>query len=353
MERRYRHVSAEERERIAVGLAQGWSVRAIARTLHRSSGTISRELHRNGEHDVPYCGVTAHQKARDRSRKARRPRRLPQRGRGNGLWWRVVRQLRRGLSPEQAACRLREKYPTQPECWVSHQTIYRAIYVLPRGELKRGLIDCLRRDGRPYKKPGESSESRRRWIEHLITERPGEVDDRLVAGHWEADLMFGQAKSPQAIGVLYERTSRHIRLVKLERHDAWSTYRGFRRALRHVPPPFCQTLTYDQGSEMAEHRRLTAATGIQVFFCHPHSPWQRPGCENVNGLIREYLPKGYPLDEVGQATLHRIAYLLNSRPRKTLNWRTPSEVWSAMINGKTFEQAIHQPIHSCPVALEK
>ena len=347
----YVHLNAEERERIAVGLAQGWSVRAIARTLQRSVSTISREIRRNGEGQ--YCGVTAQQRALSRSRVARRPARLPKTGLGNRLWCTVVRQLRRGLSPEQAARRLRERHPEQAEYWVSHQTIYRAIYVLPRGQLKRDLVDCLRREGRPYKKPGESSASRRRWIEHLITERPSEADDRLTAGHWEGDLVIGQSKSPQAIGVLYERTSRHIRLLKLERHDAWSTYRGFRQALCHVPAPFCQTLTYDQGSEMAEHRRLTAATGIRVFFCHPHSPWQRPGCENVNGLIREYIPKGYPLDDIGQATLDCIAYRLNSRPRKTLNWRTPSEVWSAILKGKTFEQAIHQPIHSCPVALEK
>lgn len=228
---------------------------------------------------------------------------------------------------------------------MSHQTIYRAIHILPRGELKRGLVACLRRAGRAYKKSGASTSSRRPWIERLITERPIEAEDRLTVGHWEGDLVIGQATSPQAIGVLYERTSRHIRLLKLERHDAWSTYRGFWRALRTVPAPFCKTLTYDQGSEMAEHRRLTVATGIQIFFCDPHSPWQRPGCENVNGLIREYVPKGYSLDDVSQATLNRIAYLLNTRPRKTLNWRTPNEVWKAMVRGATFDQAIHQPIH--------
>ena len=342
MAKGYEQLRAEEREQIAVGLSQGWSRRAIARLLHRSSATVSREIRRNGEER--YCGVTAQQRAQSRRRKARRPARLPLQGLGNGLWCNVVRQLRRGLSPQQAARRLRARHPTQPEYWVSHQTIYRAIYVLPRGQLKRDLIDCLRRNGRPYKKPGETAFTRRPWIERLITERPAEAEDRLTAGHWEGDLVIGQAKSPQAIGVLYERTSRSIRLLKLDRHDAWSTYRGFRRALRTVPAPFCRTLTYDQGSEMAEHRRLTAATGIQLFFCHPHSPWQRPGCENVNGLIREYLPKGYPLDDVGQATLDHIAYLLNTRPRKTLNWRTPNEVWLAMLKGSTFEQAIHQPL---------
>ena len=342
MEKRYAHLSSQERERIAIGVAQGQSARAIARALCRSNSSISREIQRNtAEH---YSGVIAHEMARHRLRKARRPARLHYRGLNNGLWCNVVRQLRRGLSPQQTACRLKARHPNQPEFWVSHQTIYRAIYLLPRGELKRELMDCLRRDGRPYKQPGASSQSRRRWIEHLITERPVEAEDRLTLGHWEGDLVIGQGKSSQAIGVLYERTTRHIRLLKLERHDAWSTYRGFKRALRYVPATFCRTLTYDQGSEMAEHRRLTAATGIQVFFCHPHSPWQRPGCENVNGLIREYLPKGYPLDNVGQAVLDKIAYRLNTRPRKTLNYRTPNEVWKAMTNGASFEQAINQPI---------
>jgi IS30 family transposase len=342
MDKQYEHLSSQERERIAIGVAQGQSARAIARALCRSNSTISREIRRNAT--AAYSGVMAHEAARQRLKKARRPTRLPCRGPNNGLWCNVVRQLRRGLSPEQAARRLKARHPHQPEFWVSHQTIYRAIYILSRGELKRGLMDCLRRDGKPYKKPGAPAESRRRWIEHLITARPVEAADRLTLGHWEGDLVIGQSKSPQAIGVLYERTTRHIRLIKLARHDAWSTYRGFKRALRRVPAPFCQTLTYDQGCEMAEHRRLTAATGIQVFFCHPHSPWERPGCENVNGLIREYLPKGYPLDDVSQAFLNKIAYVLNTRPRKTLNWRTPNEVWKAMTNGMTFEQAIHQPI---------
>ncbi len=342
MEKGYEHLSAEEREQIAIGLSLGWSRRLIARLLQRSNATISREIQRNGAES--YSGVTAHQHAERRRRKARRPVRLPPHGLGNGLWWNVIRQLRRGLSPQQAAWRLKARHPKRPEFWVSHQTIYRAIYVLPRGELKRELIGCLRRNGRPYKQAGSSAERRRRWIEHLITERPIEAEDRLTAGHWEGDLVIGQGKSSQAVGVLYERTSRHIRLVKLEHHDAWSTYRGFRQALRAVPPPFCQTLTYDQGSEMSEHRRLTAATGIKVFFCNPHSPWQRAGCENVNGLIREYLPKGFPLDDVGHAVLNKIAYRLNTRPRKVLNWRTPNEVWQAMIRGASFEQAINQPI---------
>ena len=190
MEKRYAHLSSQERERIAIGVAQGQSARAIARALCRSNSSISREIQRNtAEH---YSGVIAHEMARHRLRKARRPARLHYRGLNNGLWCNVVRQLRRGLSPQQTACRLKARHPNQPEFWVSHQTIYRAIYLLPRGELKRELMDCLRRDGRPYKQPGASSQSRRRWIEHLITERPVEAEDRLTLGHWEGDLVIGQ-----------------------------------------------------------------------------------------------------------------------------------------------------------------
>ena len=338
----YAHLSAEERELIAIGVAQGCSRRAIARRQQRSHATISREIRRNSP--AGYCGVSAHAHARERRRRCRRPVRLLQHRPQDTLWCCVVQHLRRGLSPQQAAGRIKARYPTRPELWVSHQTIYRALYLLPRGELKQQLLTCLRRGTRPRSPPGRSPERRRSWIEHLITERPAEAEDRRTVGHWEGDLLIGKAASPQAVGVLYERCSRHLRLVKLERHDAWTTYRGFRQALRCVPPPFCRTLTYDQGSEMAEHRRLSVATGLRIFFCNPHSPWQRAGCENVNGLIREYLPKGQSLERVGQATLTQIAYRLNSRPRKVLNWRTPDEVWRAMIRGASFEEAINQPV---------
>jgi IS30 family transposase len=294
----------------------------------------------------PYGGVTAEREAVRRRKVSRRARRLQTDGKGNRLWRHVVRTLRRGLSPEQAARRLKEQYPDRPEMGVSPQTIYRAIVILPRGELKRDLIQCLRRDGRPDRKAEVPSVSRRPWRERLVTERPADADDRRIVGHWEGDLMIGQAQSSQAVGVFYERTTRRIRLCKRERHDALTPYQSFARALRGVPAAFCPTLTYDQGRERAEHRRLTATLGIQVFFCPPHSPWERPGCENVNGLIREYLPKGQPLDNVGQAALNKIADRLNTRPRKTLNGRTPDEVYKAMANGATFEQAIHRPIRS-------
>jgi transposase, IS30 family len=220
---------------------------------------------------------------------------------------------------------------------VSHQTIYTFVELLPRGEFKHDILRCLRHEGSVG---GESAAPQRGWVHALIHDRPEEANARQMPGHWEGDLLLGKAAGGAAVGVLLERVSRHIHLVKLERHDAYSTYQGFKQKLASVPLPWRKTLTYDQGSEMAEHERLTRRLGIQVYFCDPHSPWQRGGCENINGLLRQYLPKGMDMREVTQIELNRIARQLNDRPRKTLNWASPNEVWHAMLAGKTFDQAV-------------
>jgi IS30 family transposase len=249
----------------------------------------------------------------------------------------VLRKLRQKYAPQQIAGWLRRRYPNEPERWVSHQTIYTFIEILPKGEFKREVLRCLRHEGKAGSGPTGPN---RPWVEQLIHDRPAEAETRRLPGHWEGDLLLGKAAGGAAVGVLLERVSRHIRLVKLERHDAYSTYQGFKRKLSTVPRHYRQTLTYDQGSEMAEHARLTQHLGIQVYFCDPHSPWQRAGCENINGLLRQYLPKGIDMLEVTQAELEWIAKQLNDRPRKTLNWATPNEVWHAMLDGKSFEQAV-------------
>jgi IS30 family transposase len=249
----------------------------------------------------------------------------------------VLRKLRQKYAPQQITGWLRRKYPNEPERWVSHQTIYTFIEILPKGEVKREVMRCLRQG----RKSGRGQPHQNRpWIEHLIHDRPVEAEARRLPGHWECDLLLGKAAGGAAVGVLFERVSRHVRLVKLERHDAYSTYQGFKRKLATVPLHYRKTLTYDQGSEMAEHARLTEQLGIQVYFCDPHSPWQRAGCENINGLLRQYLPKGLDLRDVTQAELDWIARQLNNRPRKTLNWATPNEVWRAMLRGLSFEQAV-------------
>lgn len=331
----YKHLTAEEREQISRGVAQGRGVNAIARALGRSPSTVSRELSRHGSrHD--YSAVRAQNNAVRARQKARRACKLAQRPH-NRLRQQVLRKLRQRYAPQQIAGWLQRTYPTEPERWVSHQTIYTFIELLPKGAFKREVLRCLRHEG---KAGSARSDANRPWVQQLIHERPAETDARRVPGHWEGDLILGKAAGGAAVGVLFERVSRHVRLIKLERHDAFSTYEGFKQKLAKVPLHWRKTLAYDQGSEMAEHARLTEKLGIQVYFCDPHSPWQRGGCENINGLLRQYLPKGMDMREVTQAELEWIAGQLNDRPRKTLNWATPNEVWRAMLAGKSFEQAI-------------
>jgi IS30 family transposase len=331
----YQHLSAEEREQISRGLAQGLSMRAIARMLKRSPCTISRELARH-RHCQGYRAVRAHARALRGRRIPRRTRKLAARPH-NWLRHTVLRKLRRRDSPQQIAGWLRRTYPDQAERWVSHQTIYASIAILPKGEVKRELLRYLRHEGQAGH--GQPTPDRP-WVRLSIHDRPEEAGARRLPGHWEGDLLLGKAAGGAAVGVLLERVSRHVRLVKLARHDAFSTYQGFKRKLATVPAHWRKTLAYDQGSEMAEHARLTEQLGIEVYFCDPHSPWQRAGCENLNGLLRQYLPKGMDMTEVTQTELDWIAGQLNHRPRKTLNWATPDEIWRAMLAGKSFDEAV-------------
>ena len=332
----YKHLNEQERERLAVGLGRGESLRSIARDLQRPACTLGRERQRNRQRDG-YMGCVAEGLAQARMATPRRPRKLASRL-DNWLRMAVLAKLRRRWSPQQIADYLKRTYPDQPERWVSHQTIYAGIYILPRGELKRELLSWLRHQGRARAKGGEPPQ--RGWIHQLVHERPMEVEERTIPGNWEADLLIGKAKSPAAVGVLFERTSRRLLLTKLEQRDAYTAYQAFARKFKGIAPHLRKTLTYDQGSEMAEHERLTNKLDIQVYFCDPHSPWQRAGCENHNGLLRDYLPKGMDMAEVTQAELDRIAFELNERPRRTLNGATPNDVWRALVQGKTFEEAV-------------
>lgn len=323
---RYRHIDEMERERIAAMLHSGERAAAIARVLGRARSSVTRELARNSGCDASgqrgYFVCQAQRQSTRRAQRARRPRVLVP---GSRLWQPVMSKLRCGWSPQQIAHRLRIQYPDERERWVSHQTIYHALEVLPRGELKAELQRHLRRQGkaalaRPASLLGPS-----------ILERPVEAVDRQVAGHWEGDLIVGQGNR-SAVGVLIERRTGYLLLVHLERKDAFSVYQGFARKLRPVPAIFRKTLTYDRGKEMAEHQRLTRKVGIKVYFGDPHSPWQRASCENTNGLLRQYLPKSTDLSPFSQKTLNAIAERLNTRPRKTLGWYTPKEVFTHMLN---------------------
>ena len=324
----YCHLSIEEREQVSRGLAQGLSLREIGRRLERAASTIAREIKRNARADYPakhgYLACEAQRLAWRRSLGARRPCKLAQPG-----WLRctVRRCLRKRWSPQQIAAHLRHHYPHDPEKWVSHQTIYYSLIMMPRGELKRELVRCLRQ----LSKRGPRSHAD--WIpeEQSIHNRPVQVEDRQVPGHWEGDLLIGKAASPAAIGTLVERTTRYVTLIKLPARDAFTTYERFAAKFKRVPAIMRKSMTYDRGTEMAEHQRLAERVGIHIYFADPHSPWQRGTNENTNGLLRQYLPKGMDFEPVTQAQLDRIAKQMNERPRQTLGWLTPAEAVAKLL----------------------
>ena len=321
----YRHMSAEERETLSLGLAQGQSLRTMATVLGRAPSTVSRELARNAR-GHPYRACPAQSLAVTRAHQPRRPRKLLD----PWLWQYVRTHLGQGCSPEQIAGRLRREYPDDMRKRLSTETIYVALYVLPRGTLRTELLAALRQ-ARKARRPRSRGTDRRGQLLHmtLIADRPAEVASRTVPGHWEGDLIKG-ARNGSAVGTLVERTTRLVILARMEGTDAVSAREGFMRKLRHVPAPLRKTLTYDRGKEMAEHKRLAQRLALQVFFADPHSPWQRGTNENTNGLLRQYLPKGTDLSGYTQRELNAIAHRLNTRPRKCLDYATPLEVFTQL-----------------------
>jgi IS30 family transposase len=322
----YRHMSAEERETLSLGLARGHSLRAMAAILRRAPSTLSREVARNVTRGQPYRACTAQTQAATRARQPRRPRKLLD----PWLWEYVQTQLTQGCSPEQIAGRLRRAYPDDMGKRLSAETIYAALYVLPRGTLRSELLAALRQ-ARKARRPRSRGTDRRGHIPNMtsIAERPADVATRTVPGHWEGDLLKG-ARNGSAVGTLVERTTRLVLLARMDGTDAASASQGFTKKLRHVPAPLRKTLTYDRGKEMANHERLAHRLSIQVFFADPHSPWQRGTNENTNGLLRQYLPKGTDLSTYTQRELNAIAHRLNTRPRKCLNFATPLEVFTQL-----------------------
>lgn len=300
--------------------------------------TVSREIKRNGPgcdegqtYDAVHAGQVAHR---------RRRRGLVKLKVGSMLMNKVIDKMRQGWSPEQIAGRLRKMHPNDPSLHVSHETIYRTIYVTPRGELRKELISLLRKSHKT-RLPRARGESRRSLIDMVsIHERSVEVLSRAVPGHWEGDLIKG-AYNRSAVGTLVERTSRFVLLAKMADATADSALEAFTRRFRHVPASIRKTLTYDQGKEMAHHAELARRLKIDIYFADPHSPWQRPSNENMNGTIREYLPKGIDLSVFSQTYLNDIARALNNRPRKCLGFRTPSEVFLELINNLKSGVALH------------
>jgi IS30 family transposase len=329
-----RCLSLEEREEISRAIARGHSARAIARALGRSHTTISREIGRSGGR----TRYRAHAAEREAWRRSQRPR--PGKLELCCELRRVVSErLEEDYSPEQIAGWLRLRYPDNEVMQVSHETIYRALYVQARGTLKRELTRHLRRgrERRYARSQSSKGQGQGKLTEMvMISERPPEVEDRAVPGHWEGDLLMGGRTS--AIATLVERQTRYCQLVALpDGSGAIEVCEALKRSIATLPAQLRRSLTWDQGSEMAEHRRFALESGVEVYFCDPQSPWQRGSNENTNGLLRQYFPKGESLAGVSQERLDEVADKLNRRPRKTLGFATPAEKLTELIDG--LEQA--------------
>jgi transposase, IS30 family len=317
-------LSLADREELSRGVVAGDSLRRIAARLGRAVSTISREVAWNGPRD----GYRAWRAEQTAARRARRPKpaKLATHPR---LCREVERRLRDHWSPQQIAARLDCDYPDDLEMRVSHETIYRSLYVQARGALRKELTACLRtgRTQRCSHKRTEHSGTGRLRNMVLISDRPAEASDRAVPGHWEGDLIMGKG-GRSAIGTLVERSSRYVVLLHLPHGRTAERVRvALTRQLSDLPAELRRTLTWDQGKEMAEHVQFTIDTNIGVFFCDPHSPWQRGSNENSNGLLRQYFPRTADLSIYTRAELDRVARELNNRPRQTLGWMKPSEVF--------------------------
>lgn len=318
-----RYLRFDEREEIMRLQASGHGVRQIARAIGRDPSTVSRELRRAvGSRGYKASMAQAHA---DLGRRGPRNAKLATNLR---LRREVQTRLERFESPEQIAGRLKLDFPDEPEMWVSAETIYQSLYVQARGGLKRELTAYLR-TGRSMRKPRRKPGQRRTRIPDMvmISERPPEVEDRAVPGHWEGDLIMGSASSDRAVGTLVERTTGFVMLLHLPNgHGTLAVQDALIAKMLTLDEHLRRSLTWDQGREMTNHRQVAAATGLDIYFCDPHSPWQRGTNENTNGLLRQYLPKGSDLSFHGPGMLDNIAAELNSRPRKRHGFRTPAEM---------------------------
>lgn len=336
--KKYTRLSAEERETISLFNAQGETFSFIADVLGRHVSTIGREVYRHTqpgttEQGGGYRAGLAHQRAKTQARIShRKPHRLPA---NEALLSLVHQKLRLRWSPNQISQWLR--HHQSPTLFVSAETIYQYIYLLPRGELRRELIGLLRQR-KPLRKSrkdeGASAEAKpqRGVIADMISiaERPEEVADRTVPGHWEGDLIIGKDHK-SAIGTIVERQTRYVLMVHLQAKDATSVREAFARKLRQLPESLRKTFTYDQGKEMSQHKQFAIDTKMQVFFCDPHSPWQRGTCENTNMLIRGFFPKSTDFRDVSARKINFVQHALNERPRQTLGYKTPKEALNQLL----------------------
>jgi IS30 family transposase len=320
-------LTLSEREEISRGIAAHRSARSMARSLGHSASTVSREIGRNGGYDR-YRAAQADEKAWVR---ARRPKccKLANRPQLRQV---VARKLRLNWSPEQIAGWLKRAHPEDEFCRVSHETIYRSLFVQARGVLKKELLGHLR-SKRTIRRPPQAGQNGdgRGQIKDVVSirQRPAAVEDRAVPGHWEGDLLSGSKNS--YIATLVERHTRYVMLAKVTNKDTQTVVSALIKQAKRLPDELYKSLTWDRGKELADHRRFTLATNIDVYFCDPQSPWQRGSNENTNGLLRQYFPKGTDLSGYSQAHLNKVARQLNERPRETLKYETPAERFNACV----------------------
>jgi len=310
-----------EREEISRSVVAGYSIRSIAASVGRAPSTVSREIERNGGRES-YRASQAEQAAWDRAHRPKTCKLADNRT----LARLVADKLQVQWSPEQIAGWLRRTYPGDENYQVSHETIYRSLFIQARGALKKELLDHLRRTRamRRSRHYTLKEENQGRITDAVsISERPATVEDRAVPGHWEGDLLFGSKNSQ--IATLVERQTRYVMLVKVAKKDTETVINALIKNAHKLPQELYQSLTWDRGKEMADHKRFTLATDVKVYFCDPQNPWQRGTNENTNGLLRQYFPKGTDISAYSQAKLNAVARRLNERPRKTLNYETPIE----------------------------
>jgi IS30 family transposase len=326
----YKRLNSNEREEISRMLAQKCSFQIIAKALGRNVSTVSREISAGSGNKYVYRAVRAQKRADRNASKRKKDKRIL--NDQTELWRYIVKKLKKKWSPEQIAKELKKDYPDNMAMRIAPETIYTYIYVLPRGSLKKELTSCLRQNRKRRYKQSRGVKMERKIEDMLsIEERPREVEDRIVPGHWEGDLIIGK-NNRSALGTLVERTTRTTILIPVKSKEAEVVAKAFAKEVKKLPRQMKLSMTYDQGREMAQHKLFTDITGVKVYFAHPRSPWERGTNENTNGLIRQFFPKGTDFNKVNGYEVKKVQDLLNGRPRAALNFQKPYEVFNQLIN---------------------